>query len=170
MSNAGGGSGRLLCPSMLRRTFIHLVALFASPAFAGEFDTVVPMSDKGASAFFVDADIEGFGAVQFMVDTGAGYTTINQEVLQALEANGHATYVKSLAGRLANGERVVVPVYQLTAITLGNGCRLNDIEAAVFPHTKRYLLGMSALRQAAPFAFSVDPPQLRLSDCGKQAS
>jgi hypothetical protein len=41
---------------------------------------------------------------------------------------------------------------------------LRDVETAVFD-TKRQILGLSVLNRAAPFIFSVDPPELVLSNC-----
>jgi hypothetical protein len=39
------------------------------------------------------------------------------------------------------------------------------VEAAVFPGKTRQILGLSALKKAAPFIFSMDPPNLVLSNC-----
>jgi len=39
------------------------------------------------------------------------------------------------------------------------------VEAVVFPGKTRQILGLSALRQAAPLIFSLNPPKLVLSNC-----
>jgi predicted aspartyl protease len=100
-----------------------------------------------------------------MVDTGSGYMTINEETLAILLREERAQYVKELAGILANGNRIVVPVYAISEINIGGECRLENVEAAVFPGRTRAILGLSALTKAAPFIFSVDPPELVLSNC-----
>ena len=41
-----------------------------------------------------------------------------------------------------------------------------DVEVAVLPRETRPILGLSALRQASPFRFSVEPPTLELTGCG----
>ena len=143
-----------------------LATLLASPlAMADEFDSNVPMRDKGAATFYVDGDITGVGAVDLMVDTGSGYMTINEETLGILQESGGATYVKELSGILADGSVLTVPVYRINEMRIGPTCKLKDVEAAVFPGKTRQILGLSALKQAAPFIFSMDPPKLVLSNC-----
>jgi len=58
-----------------------------------------------------------------------------------------------------------VPVYVIRSLTIGENCRLRNVEAAVFPGATRQILGLSALKKAAPFTFSFDPPHLTLSNC-----
>lgn len=143
-----------------------LATLLASPVvLADDFDSNVPMRDKGAATYYVDGEITGVGAVDFMVDTGSGYMTINEETLGVLQESGGATYVKELSGILADGTVLTVPVYRIAQMRIGPTCTLKDVEAAVFPGKTRQILGLSALRQAAPFIFSMDPPKLVLSNC-----
>jgi len=135
-----------------------------SPA-ATAADGAIPMVKKGARTFYVHGDIGGLGSVELLVDTGAGYMTINQVALKRLRRTGNAKYVKDLTGIMADGSRRVVPIYRLTSITLGGRCTLHDVDAAVFPQRTRLILGLSALEKAAPFTFSTDPPELTLSNC-----
>lgn len=144
-----------------------MTAVFLSVSAAELRKTVVPMHIKGASAFHVDVHIEGFGKRAFVVDTGASYTTIDEQTLTILRNKKRATYVQELEGVLADGTNLVVPVYRLASINIGGTCVLQDVEVAVFPSTKRTLLGLSALRRTAPFLFSIDPPLLELSNCNQ---
>lgn len=139
------------------------VALAGSAA-AGEFDSAVPMKSKGSSTFYVPGHIEGLGAVELMVDTGSSYITINEEALAVLTRHDRAKYLRNLRGTLANGHEVVVPVYTID-VKIGDVCHLRQVEAAVFPGKTRYILGLNALSQAAPFIFSTDPATLVLSHC-----
>lgn len=154
---------------MTRRPLITVFALSVSmlplPVAAEEFGTSIPMREKGAATYYVTTEIDGLGAVDLMVDTGSGYATINEDTLTVLMRQHRAGYVKDLEGVLADGSRVVVPVYSIKSMNIGGQCALQDIEVAVFPGKTRQILGLSALRQAAPFIFSVDPPQLVLSHC-----
>lgn len=100
-----------------------------------------------------------------MVDTGSGYMTINETTLALLEKQGRATYVKDLTGIMADGSRKTVPIYRISSINIGCCCVVRDVEAAVFPGTKRQILGLSALKKVAPFAVSMQPPSLLLSNC-----
>lgn len=150
----------------MRAVFIVTLMLAAtgSPE-AAQFDQQIPMRVTKASTFYVGGYLNGFGAVDMMVDTGSSYTTINQAALAVLQENGAVTYVKDLTGIMADGARKVVPIYRISNMTIGDGCVLHDVEAAVFPGNTRYILGLSALKLAAPFVFSMEPPTLVLSNC-----
>ncbi len=130
--------------------------------------TSVSMQTHGASTYYVKGEILGLGSVDLMVDTGSGYSTINEQTLSVLKENGTARYVKDLVGILANGEKMRVAVYRLSAINIGGQCWLHDVDAAVFPGKTRQILGLSALRKTSPFMFSMEPPELRLSNCKAQ--
>ena len=147
-----------------------LLLLTTLPVHATDFGTRVPMKEKAAETFYVPAHIEGFGDTEFMVDTGSGYVTINEQTLALIKKRGIARYVKSLQGVLADGSEINVPVYTIKRLQIGGSCWLHEVEAAVFPGTSRQILGLSALRKAAPFIFSVDPPELALSHCASSPS
>ena len=152
----------------MRKVLCLLAVLLAGAtrlAVAGEFDTEVDMRANSATTFYVQGQIAGLGEVELMVDTGSGYMTINEEMLVELQNAGRARYVKQLRGRLANGNEMNVPVYAIEALSIGNGCWLNNVEAAVFPGKTRAILGLNALQRAAPFIFSFEPPRLVLSNC-----
>jgi predicted aspartyl protease len=142
-----------------------LLALICVTAQANEFATVIPMLSKGMSTFYVKGNLDGVGEIDLLVDTGSGYMTINEEALQMLLSQNRAGYVKELTGVLADGSKMVVPVYALESLSIGKNCTLRNVEAAVFPGRTRYILGLSALQKAGPFIFTFDPPSLSLSNC-----
>jgi len=146
-----------------------LVAAFGE-AQAAQFDKQIPMRTTKAATFYVGGYLDGFGAVDMMVDTGSSYTTINEAALGVLRENGAVTYVKELTGIMADGTRKVVPIYRISSMSIGKACLLHNVEAAVFPGHTRNILGLSALKLAAPFAFSLEPPTLMLSNCADSAS
>ncbi len=123
------------------------------------------MMEKSARTFYVPGQIAGVGAVDFLVDTGSSYNTIDEHSLAILQEKGRASFVKDLVGILANGQRKQVAVYRIDVIRLGDSCELHDVEAAVFPGRTRHILGLSGLRKAGNFTFSFKPPQLILSSC-----
>ena len=151
-------------------TFVYTVLglLQAFSVSAENFGTSIPMLDKGADTFYVQTEIEGLDAVDFMVDTGSGHATINEATLAILIQQENATYVKNLEGILADGSHIVVPVYSIKQMSIGGQCDLKNIEVAVFPGKTRQILGLSALRQASPFIFSINPPELILSNCSTE--
>lgn len=148
-----------------------IVSTFAlcmsAAALASEPHAPIPMQDKGADTYYIKGEIRGLGATEFMVDTGSGYVTINEQTLETLKNKGEATYVKDLMGILADGQRKIYPVYRIASIRLGDNCELQDVEAAVFPGSTRHILGLSGLKKAGTFTFSFNPPQLILSACSK---
>lgn len=146
---------------------VVLLALAPTHLFASDN---IPMHDRGANTFYINGNIRGLGPTEFMVDTGSGYMTINQNTLDILRDKGEVTYVKQLTGILADGQQKTYPVYRIAYMRLGESCVLRGVEAAVFPGNTRHILGLSALKKAGEFTFAFSPPELRLSDCAKAAT
>lgn len=144
------------------------LALVSTSAAAAEFNVTVPMHEKGMATYYVKGEIGDLGATEFMVDTGSSYLTINEQTLIMLQDRGQANYVKQLRAILANGSEMVIPVYAVNQLRVGS-CTLQNIEAAVFPARTRQILGLSALNKTAPFTFSINPPELKLSNCVQSA-
>ena len=147
----------------LATILLTLLASFAAAATPGI--TPIAMREASAATYYIQAEIPGVEPFELMVDTGSGLMTINEQTLAHLQRLDSVRYVKQLEGILADGRRMVVPVYRIAQINIGGDCALYDIDAAVFPGQTRQILGLSALRKAAPFTFSIDPPQLMLSGC-----
>jgi predicted aspartyl protease len=141
-----------------------LLANFASAS--SDTSTIIPLQDNGAQTYYLEAQLIGLGKSKFMVDTGSGYTTINEQTLETLKQSGKAKYVKDLRGRLADGSEKRVAVYRISTLVLGESCEIHDIEAAIFPGSTRHILGMRTLRKAGAFEISFTPPQLVFRQCG----
>jgi Aspartyl protease len=157
----------MLTREVVLKKFCTAMAMLISPicAFADELTQHVEIRSIGTSTYYVDSYIHGSGDAALLIDTGSGYSTINQETLKRLTATGDATFVKTLEGVMANDARMIVPVYRISGLTLGGKCSIADIEVAVFPSGTRQILGLSALTKLSPFTFNVNPPRLTLSNC-----
>lgn len=142
-----------------------LICTTTQLVYAANLSTVIPLKDKGASTYYIDGVIEGYGNSEFMVDTGSGYTTINQDTLNILKAAGRAIYIKKLRGILADGTEKIVPVYRISKLQIGATCEISNIEAAIFPGNTRHIIGMNTLKKAGSFTFSFSPPTLTLGNC-----
>ena len=142
-----------------------LLLILFSPLHANETGTSLSMREKGASTYYIDGFITGYGSTEFMVDTGSGYTTINENTLKILQGSGNAIYLKDLMGILADGTEKIVPVYRLRKLQLGDSCELYNVEAAVFPGKTRHILGLNTLKKTGAFTFSFEPPVLQLKAC-----
>lgn len=125
----------------------------------------VPIISQGKATYYVEGDLKGFGKIQLLVDTGSGYTAIDETTLAILKEKGSARYLKELRGIMADGSRRVVPVYLLTSLNIGGKCEIRDVEAAIFPAHTRPILGLKTLIKVSPFTFSINPPRLMLSNC-----
>ena len=163
-------SGAISLPHLYIRLCISLFAVSFAPVQATEFDTRLPMHQGKSTSFYVTGLIEGLGKQEFLVDTGASYMTLGQDELDTLKSKGLAHYQRDITGRMADGTRKVVPIYRIARVSLDGRCDLLDVEVAVFPKRTRKLLGLSALQKAGPFIFSMDPPEIVLSDCTGTAS
>lgn len=155
--------------TVIRRTVLLLAAVFTASAAGDPFNTI-PMNQKQLATYYIEANMHGIGSVEFMVDTGAGYTTINENTLKLLVQANNADYIGELTGVMADGSQHRLPVYRIRHLVLGKNCVLENVEAAVFPSDTRMLLGLTALEKAAPFMFSTNPPRLSLSNCGSLTS
>lgn len=132
---------------------------------AGWVDNKIHMQQSRAGTFYVPVYIEGLGTVDFLLDTGSSYTTINEKTLARLKGKGQVHYVKALKGVLADGSTKAVRIYSINTINIGGRCSLQNVEVAVFPDQTRQILGLSALGRATSFIFSRIPPELELNDC-----
>lgn len=123
------------------------------------------MTDRGSATYYVQARFAEGVPQHLMVDTGSGYVTINENTLEQIRAVNGAVHVKNLAGIMADGSEMTLPVYRVSKLDIGCCCTVRDVEVAVFPGSTRQILGLSALKNVAPFALSLDPPSLTLSHC-----
>ena len=152
----------------MNKIIFTLIALLALPVSAEQYaDIVVPIHEKGAATFYINGRLGNLEPTEFMVDTGSGYLVINEESLTQLKKGGQAAYQKDIKGILANGQEFLVPVWRISSLTINDQCVLHDVDAAVFPGKTRQILGLTALKKAAPFTLSFDPPQIILSHCAQ---
>ncbi len=149
-----------------------LATAIAGAAMAGDREaaTQVALYDKGLTSYYVAGHIGGYGNTEFMVDTGSAYVAIGDHVVGRLADQGLAIYLRTESAVLANGGAVAIRVYRLAALRIGDHCELHDVEVAAVPGMQRQILGLSALKMAAPFTISVEPPSLALSGCAPAAA
>jgi len=153
----------------MNKIIFILIGLLSLPVSAMQYDVVVPIHEKGASTFYINGKLGNLAYTDFMVDTGSGYLVINQESLAQLRDSGQADYMRDIKGIMANGEELLVPVWRISSLTINDQCILYDVDAAVFPGQTRQILGLTALKKAAPFIVSFDPPQIVLSHCAQDS-
>lgn len=134
---------------------------------AANTNHTIQMHTKGSTTYYVSAIINNTVTSDFLVDTGSGYVTINIVTMQKLNAN-KVEFIKKILAVMADGSEISVPVYRLSSLKLGDKCTIQNVEAAVMPGTSANILGLSALKKAAPFSMSMTPPALSLSGCNME--
>jgi predicted aspartyl protease len=157
----------------VHRSFFAACAILASQFLqAADFDSPVAMHRKDSNTFYVSGSINGSGHLDFLIDTGSGYVTLDQDTLAALQRANPANveYRRKLVAVLADNRERTVSVYRVADLDLGANCHLGDIEVAVLPGRGHPILGLSALLRAAPFAMDPEAGQLRLSNCATALS
>jgi predicted aspartyl protease len=153
-----------LFAAMIRNAVIITGLLMPCAAIA-DFDVLVPMSDSGSGNFSVSASFGTDAAAEFLVDTGAGLTTISSSLFHSLQRTRHLEPIRRVAARLADGRLRALDVYQIDDFRLGEHCSLGAIEVAVMANDGRNILGMSALAKTAPFGLHLTPAALAVTRC-----
>ena len=125
----------------------------------------IPMHDYGTGTYYVKAGVHNVSEGEFLVDTGSGYVVVDTDLIEALLEQDMAQYIKQVDLATANGEVVRASVYHLESMTIGQSCRIKNIDVVVLPNGGKCILGLSALSKAAPFTLSTEPPSLTLSNC-----
>jgi clan AA aspartic protease (TIGR02281 family) len=151
--------------TLLKFLLIISTALSSTLTMSSEFDTKISIEDKGLATYYVTGQVNGYSKTDFMIDTGSGYSAINETMLEKLRDQNKVEYLNTISGVMANGNQTSLPVYLIASINIGGKCILNNIKAVVLPGNTRNILGLNALKKAAPFAMSVNPPKLILSHC-----
>lgn len=138
---------------------------FAAPT-TGD-DISVPLNRTAGATYSVDAKVEGYdGEVKMMLDTGAAYSTLSNEVITSLIKNGKAVRTGELTARLANGDYCPLYTYKISSLAIGDDCMLRNVEVAVTSNNSRNLLGLSTLEHTAPFTIAFNPDAaLKLGRC-----
>ncbi|WP_126453462.1 retropepsin-like aspartic protease family protein [Sulfuriflexus mobilis] len=135
------------------------------PLLHAESTQSIPIYKYEASTYYIDVSIADSESEAYLIDTGASYVTISETTLADLLDKDQAEFVRVMSAVLADGRGMDVPVYRVSSLQIGKHCHFSDVEVAVIPGEARCVLGLSALRQAAPFIFSIDPPELTVSNC-----
>lgn len=137
---------------------------FNAAVFANQTHSL-PLLVSASRTFYVEATLGDLNSSKFMLDTGSGYTTINQASFESLQKQHKIRFVKKVTGVLADGSQRTVEIWEVESLTLNGECTLKNIQVAFMPGTQRQILGLTTLAKAAPFTVSIDPPSLTVSNC-----
>ncbi len=129
---------------------------------AGASETVA-LHPSQAGTLYLDAHTGG-DPVSFLLDTGAGISSVTRDQLIALTGDKHPRPVREIGARLANGKIELLEVFEIDHFHVGR-CDIGTIEVAVAKRGGRNLLGLGALRAAGPFAIEFATPSLTLERC-----
>jgi len=156
-----------------KRTFLvlflsvmHCYGVLADPPLDPNKPLTIALVEKGTDVFYLSALVGG-NPTELLFDTGSGYLALNQGLIKSLEDRGMASYQRSVRARLANGSVKDVPIYQVTALDLGNGCIIRNVDAAMLAGDTRNILGMNVLKMVDSFSVSLSSATLTLSGCNR---
>ena len=131
---------------------------------------VLRCTKRGRLLTLCRGNINGSILRDSVVDTGSGYITINRGTFKTLKRRQELEFVKRLSAVMADGSEMVVTVYRLASLNIGGRCVIHDVEAAVFPGSTPNILGLSALKKAAPFTIFLTPRTLILTNCAHEGA
>lgn len=114
----------------------------------------IPLQKMG-DHYLANLEIEGYGVVPLLIDTGASYTTISRRLMDAMDSRYKSMLMDRVDLQTANGA-VTGELYQLRSVTLGE-YQLLDVTVVSVPLQNLLeaegLLGMNILKR---FEFSID--------------
>ncbi len=149
---------------MLKKILFLASSLAPGLAMAEGLTVNISMTEKASSTFYVPGTLNGYGKIELLVDTGASFTALSEPIVEDLVSRGDAVHTGEIQARLANGQISTFSVYKIKSLIIGDSCEIQDIEV-VSNRGNHNLLGLNALRKAAPFTFALDPAELQLSNC-----
>lgn len=136
---------------------------------ADRFAHTAKMQRVESGNYYVHGTFAAGIETDLLVDTGSGYVALTRSTFARIKDLPGVVYLRDIAGSMANGKQLNVPVYRVASLQIGESCLLNDVEVAVLPGATRDILGLSALRKVEPFALQLEPPVLFLSSCVSSA-
>ena len=142
-----------------------IVCLVIAPASYADFEVLLPIENTSGGSYVVEAGFGESNAAKFLIDTGAGMSTVSPTMFKTLKKNHVVVEVRKVAARLANGKMQVAKVYQIKNFRIGNQCNIGAVEVAVLPNSNRNIIGMDILAKTAPFGLNLDQPALMVSKC-----
>lgn len=145
--------------------FASVIMLGLCSQAVADFEVMLPISGTKGGSYSVAGSFGGTHDAQFLIDTGAGMSTLSREMFKAVKKTHKVESVRKVAARLANGKLLKAQVYRIEDFRIGNQCSLGDVEVAVMPNSGRNIIGMDILAKTAPFGLNLAKPALAVSKC-----
>ena len=136
----------------------------ASPVHA-DYDILLPIELTDGGSYSVNGQFGALKATPFLIDTGAGMSTVSRAQFKQLKKQYEVSLVRTVAARLANGKLQKADVYRIDNFTIAGQCNLGSVEMAVMPNAGRNIIGMDILTMTAPFGMNVNEATLAVSHC-----
>lgn len=148
------------------KTSLIIVALwfFTVSSVAAE-RLEVALHYQAAGTYTTFARLGASADTEFLVDTGSSLVVLSTGTFQALAASAELRVVRTIRGALADGAIVETTVFELPELVLGDGCRLENVEAVTLPGADRNILGLSALSRLGQLTLAFDKPTLGFTRC-----
>ena len=125
----------------------------------------VPIIKQEVGTYNVKGVLNDYIEVEFLLDTGASLSSINRGIIEKLQLQGKARYIKEITARLADGTIVGLSLFNINSLSIGGNCLIQNIDVTVFPNKTKNIIGISTLEIVSPFTISAEPPSLILENC-----
>ncbi|MGR8948020.1 MAG: retroviral-like aspartic protease family protein [Gammaproteobacteria bacterium] len=145
-----------------------LPSVFAASAVSADYDILLPIAPTAGGSYSVEARFGNLESADFLIDTGAGLSTVSRDQFNQLKRSHRVSLVRRVAARLANGKIHTADVYRIDNFTIAGQCNLGSVEMAVMPNAGRNIIGMDVLSKTAPFGMNLDQDALAVSRCKGQ--
>ena len=154
----------------MNRISIKLLMILATVGLGknalADFEVMLPIANTKAGSYSVAGSFGGDKVAQFLIDTGAGMSTLSRDTFKVLKRTHDVEPVRKIAARLANGKLLKAQVYRVADFRIGNQCNIGAVEVAVMPNSGRNIIGMDILAKTAPFGLILEEqPALAVSKC-----
>ena len=142
-----------------------VLMLVCASAAKADYDILLPIALTDGGSYSVQGQFGDRHSSQFLIDTGAGMSTVSRAQFKQLKKGHKVSLVRRVAARLANGKLQKADVYRIDNFTIAGQCNLGSVEMAVMPNAGRNIIGMDILSLTAPFGMNVDDATLAVSHC-----
>lgn len=147
----------------LIRTGLAMLLLTSSAVAPADDTLSIDLASSGVGTLHLGARLGNQVESEFLLDTGSAFVVLSEEIRKELAAEGALTPVRRLRAVMANNATTSAQVYRVSALSVGPGCVVRDIEAVAIPGARKNILGLSALRSMAPFTIHLDPLRLEVN-------
>ena len=102
----------------------------------------------------------------FIVDTGSSFTVVGHTTFEILQERTNPKPVRAARAGIANGQEVILYIYEVKSITIGS-CKYNNVEIALNTTDTYDMIGWSLMKRMGDITFNHADKTMEVSECPK---